>query len=213
VEEPLVPPGNALRPRALVYAVPALVALIILMACDAHFALAVPLGLLAVSAVSFGVLDFAGCFDDAVEQSAPTAELTLRTLAPRLLLLGVCVVAWVSSLRLAVAGVSPALRWLPPALVTLTSLGGVVAFAQLFAGFGASGATSPKLHERPGLWLTLLGVALYVPLLGVYSLLDPCANAGAYTTGSRCGWRRKAGSGPSPCSISGCRGCSSRCSA
>ncbi|HEX2874864.1 MAG TPA: glycosyltransferase family 39 protein [Polyangiaceae bacterium] len=174
MEEPLVPPGNALRLRALLYAVPALLALIVLMACDAHFALAVPLGLLALGVVGFGVLDFAGCFDDASEPSAPTAELTLGVLAPRLLLLAVCWLAWVLSLRLAVAGVAPTLRWLPPALVTLTSVGGVVAFGRLFAGFGpASGLPAPKLHERPGLWLTLLGVGLYVPLLGVYSLLDP----------------------------------------
>ncbi len=174
MEEPLVPPGNALRPRALLYAVPALAALIVLMACDAHFALAVPLGLFAVGVVGFGVLDFAGCFDDVGETAAPTSTLSLGMLAPRLLLLGGCALAWVLSLRLAVAGVAPALSWLPPALVTITSLGGVIAFARLFAGLGAATERpSPKLHERPGFWLLLLGVALYVPWLGVYSLLDP----------------------------------------
>jgi len=168
VEEPLAPPGNALRPRSLAYAVVGLVALVILMASDAHFALSVPLGLLAVSVAGFGLLDFAGCFDDA--SSTEPSELALGLLARRLLALAACALVWVLSLRLAVAGVAPQLHWLPPALVTVTSLGGVVAVARLFASFSPA---APKFYERAGFWLTLLGVALYVPLLGVYSLLDP----------------------------------------
>ena len=169
MEEPLVPPGNALRPRALFYAIPALVALIVLMACDAHFALAVPLGLLAVGVIAFGVLDFAGCFDHV--ESAPPTALALRALAPRLWVLAGAALAWVLSLRQVVEGARPGVGYrVATALVVITSLGGVVATARLIAAFGPA---EQKFYERFGFWLTLLGVALYVPLLGTYSLLDP----------------------------------------
>jgi 4-amino-4-deoxy-L-arabinose transferase-like glycosyltransferase len=168
VEEPLVPPGNALRPRSLSYIAVGFCALVVLTASDAHFALSVPLGILAVAIAAFGALDFTGCFDDA--QPAQLGSRSLASLAPRLLETGGAAVLWVGALRLAVAGVLPHLAWLAPLLVTLTSLGGALALARLVSAWAPS---ATPCWSRPGLCLVLLGVGLYVPLLGCYSLLDP----------------------------------------
>ena len=168
MEEPLAPPGNPLRPRSLLYAVAGLVALVVLMASDAHFSLSVPLGLVAVLVAAFGALDFAGCFDDASESSLGQGSWT--ELRKRLLELGVSALAWVIALRLAVSGTLPGHYWLAPLLATVTSLAGVLALARLVSTLTHGDA---KLGDRPGLWLMLLGVALYVPRLGSYSLLDP----------------------------------------
>lgn len=170
MEEPLAPPGNALRPRSLAYAGLGLCALVVLMASDGHSSLSLPLGLLALVVASFGVLDFAGCFDDADAPGATLGDWSFRRLGGRLLAVGVTAVLWVAALRLAVAGLPAMLSWLGPSLVTLTSLGGVVAVGRLFAALGPA---ESKLCARPGFWLVLLGVGLYVPLLGCYSLLDP----------------------------------------
>jgi 4-amino-4-deoxy-L-arabinose transferase-like glycosyltransferase len=168
VEEPLAPPGNALRPRSLAYAVVGFVGLVVLVAHDAHFALSVPLGLVAAALAAFGVLDFTGCFDDPDEPGQN--RWSLAQLGPRLLQLGAASLAWVMALRVAVAGVLPAPRWLAPSLVTVTSLVGVVAVARLFATLWPS---ERQLRRRAGFWLVLVGIALYLPLLGCYSLLDP----------------------------------------
>ncbi|HXK17495.1 MAG TPA: hypothetical protein VNG33_06825, partial [Polyangiaceae bacterium] len=74
------------------------------------------------------------------------------------------------ALRLAVAGVLPHPVWLAPLGVTLSSLAGTLAFARLVSALTPGSA---PFWTRPGLWLVLLGTALYVPLLGCYSLLDP----------------------------------------
>jgi 4-amino-4-deoxy-L-arabinose transferase-like glycosyltransferase len=168
VEEPLVPPGNALRPRSLLYAAVGLVTLVLLMASDAHFALSVPLGAIAALVAGFGVLDFAGCFDDS--QPPELGRWTIRQLRGRLLELGLCTLLWLLALRLAVAGVLPGHRWLAPLLVTLTSLVGAVALARSIAAVSPGGG---RLSQRAGLWLMLLGIGLYLPLLGAHSLLDP----------------------------------------
>lgn len=170
MEESLAPPGNALRPRSLVYVALGLCALVVLMASDAHSGLSLPLGLLAVAVASFGLLDFAGCFDDPEPTDAGLGAWSLRQLGGRLLAVGLLSVLWVVALRLVVAGLPGLPGWVGSALVTATSLGGVVAVGRLFAALRPVG---PKLRERPGFWLVLLGVGLYVPLLGCYSLLDP----------------------------------------
>jgi 4-amino-4-deoxy-L-arabinose transferase-like glycosyltransferase len=168
VQEPLVPPGNPLRPRALAYLLGGSTVLVVSMASDAHSAWSVPLGFLAALVAAFGALDFAGCFDDQPEPAL--GRLPMATLRPRLLeVLGV-LLAWICALRLAVAGVLPGQVWLAPLLVSVTSLAGVVATARLLIQLVPTG---PKLARRWGFWLVLLGVGLYVPLLGSYSLLDP----------------------------------------
>ena len=166
MEEPLVPPGNPLRPRALGYALAGLGVLVLLMASDAHWVLSVPLGILAAALSAWGLLDFAGCFDD--EREPPAGRVSLRQLLPRLLELSLVLLLWLVALRLAVAGVLPGHVWLAPLLVTLCSLGVVVSAGRLLSQHGAV-----PLPSRSGFWLMLLGVGLYVPFLGSYSLLDP----------------------------------------
>ena len=170
MEEPLAPPGNALRPRSLAYAALGLCALVVSMASDGHSSLGMPIGLLALAVASFGVLDFAGCFDDAGPPDPRLGEWTLRRLGSKLLALLLASVSWVATLRLAVAGPEWLPSWAGSLLITASSLGGVVAVGRLFAALCPAG---PKLWGRPGFWLVLLGVGLYVPLLGSYSLLDP----------------------------------------
>ncbi|HYP88143.1 MAG TPA: glycosyltransferase family 39 protein, partial [Polyangiaceae bacterium] len=165
MEEPLAPLGNAPRPRSLVYAALGFVALTLLMASDAHSAWSVPLGLLSALVASFGLLDFAGCFDDA---AAPT--LAAPAFGPRLWQGAVASAVWVLVLRLAVAGVLPLHAWLAPLLVTLSSAALLAALSRLASLWATPGT---PLRDQPGFWLLLLGVVLYVPLLGSYSLLDP----------------------------------------
>jgi 4-amino-4-deoxy-L-arabinose transferase-like glycosyltransferase len=168
VEEPLVPPGNALRPRALAYVLPAMVGLVVLMASDAHCVLSVPLGLLCASVATLGLLDFTGCFDD---RAGPEPERRAwSSLWPRLLELLGALLAWTVALRLAVAGVLPGHGWSAPVLASIATMGVVVALGRVLVRVSPNGAS---LTQRSGFWLLLLGVALYVPLLGSYSLLDP----------------------------------------
>ncbi|HVY25599.1 MAG TPA: glycosyltransferase family 39 protein [Polyangiaceae bacterium] len=166
--EPLVPPGNARRPRALVYLLLGFAALCVLMASDAHWALSVPCGLLAALVCSFGALDFSGCFDDAPE--AGLRRTTLRQLAPSFGKLLGAGLASVLALRLAVAGTLPHPRLSATLLVTSTLLASLIAVARLLKDLRGS---DDPLRSRFGLLLMLLGVLLYVPLAGGYSLLDP----------------------------------------
>ncbi len=167
MEEQLAPPRNALRPRSLGYALGGFAALVVLLASDAHFVLSVPLGLLAALVSGFGVLDFAGCFDDAATPA--TASASVSQLRPRLLEAGATGLLGVLVLRLAVAGSFPQHAIVAPLAVTLVSC------ALLFALGRLALAWQPDalLRERPGFWLLLLGLLLYVPLAGSYSLLDP----------------------------------------
>ena len=166
MEEPLAPPGNALRPRSLLYALLGFSALTVLLASDAHFVLSVPLGLLAALLTAGAALDCAGCFDDV---AVPVERPTMPRLRRRALAALASCLSWVLALRLAVAGVLPLHAWLAPLLVTATSGVGLVSCARLAAAF----APGTRLRDRPGFWLMVLGLLLYVPLLGSYSLLDP----------------------------------------
>ncbi len=166
----LIPPGNPLRPRALVYALAAGTLLLVLMASDAHFALSVPLGLMLVLVLSFGVLDFAGCFDDAGEPAL--GRVSLAVLAPRLVEVAAAGVGWLVALRLAVAGSLPGQLWSAPLLIGVASVGCVMALARLLARAGLLSLAKP-LGCRADLWLVVVGVVLYLPLLGSFSLLDP----------------------------------------
>jgi 4-amino-4-deoxy-L-arabinose transferase-like glycosyltransferase len=168
-EEPLAPPGNPLRPRSLLALLGGLSTLCVVFASDAHWVGSLPLGLLATLVAAFGALDFAGCFDD----SDPSTLGAFRPaqLRPHFLELAGAALCGVLSVRLAVAGSLPASPWLAPALVTLSAVGGLVAFARLLAAL--SSLVSAGVASRWGFWLLLLGVLLYVPQAGSFSLLDP----------------------------------------
>lgn len=167
MEEPLVPPGNVPRPRSLVYLLLGMGGLTLLFGSDAHFVLSVPIGALLALLAAFGALDAAGCFDDS--SPAGIGSLTLRQLRPRLLVALGCGLGWLLALRLAVAGVPGNLPWLGSMAVTLGAAASLLAGARLCALF----SPGERWQARPGFWLMLLGVLLYFPKLGAYSLLDP----------------------------------------
>jgi len=167
---PLVPLGNPLRPASLIYALGAVALLLVLMASDGHFRFSVPLGLALVLVASVASLDFAGSFDDVGE--ALLGRVTLVRLAPRLLELLAGALGWVAALRLAVAGSLPGHSWLAPVLVGLASIWCVISAGRLLQRALVLSSGRP-LRSRHGVWLLLLGVALYVPTLGSFSLIDP----------------------------------------
>jgi 4-amino-4-deoxy-L-arabinose transferase-like glycosyltransferase len=168
-EQPLAPPGNPLRPRSLVALLTGFVALCVIFASDAHWAGSLPVGVLAALLATVGALDFAGCFDDAREPSL--GSWSFARLGPRLLEVGGASACWLLAVRLAVGGSLPGHVWLAPLLVTLSSVLALVCVSRLAAALGSHG--SLELACRPGFWLLLAGVLLYVPFTGTFSLLDP----------------------------------------
>ena len=113
------------------------------------------------------MLDFAGTFDD-----TPDRSVRLGTLAARLVELAGSTLVLVLALRLAVAGRLPWPRLSAAILVSAALLWVIVAGFRVLARLGATDEQRPLLR-RWGFWLVLLSVALYVPLLGSYSLSDP----------------------------------------
>jgi 4-amino-4-deoxy-L-arabinose transferase-like glycosyltransferase len=165
----LVPPGNALRPKSLIVAVGALFVPFFLMATTGHHALSVPLGALSFLLSACALLDFLGTFDDERGHRAP---VELRSVLPRLGELAGAILVLVAALRLVVSGRLPWSLATGALLITAGVVWVMVAVWRVLARLGIS-TDSPPLHRRWGFWLLVLAVALYVPLLGGYSLSDP----------------------------------------
>jgi 4-amino-4-deoxy-L-arabinose transferase-like glycosyltransferase len=164
---PLVPRGNALRPKRLLAALGVLAVPFLVMAASGHSALSVPVGVLGCVAGTWLLLDFFGTFDDAT--TGPNVEL--RALLPRLAELAGSIVLLVAVLRLVVAGRLPASLATGALLVTGGVLWVGVAVARVLQRLGLM--SEMPLGRRWGAWLMFAGVLLYVPLLGSYSLSDP----------------------------------------
>ncbi|HET7539134.1 MAG TPA: glycosyltransferase family 39 protein [Polyangiaceae bacterium] len=181
--ERLIPSGNPARPKQLGWAALALLPVFLLMACDGHFALSVPLCAAALLIGSFAVLDALGTFDDvAAPGASPASPLapepalatpSLRSIAPRLAELGGALVFTVVVLRLAVAGVLPQPVFSAGLLVTLGLIALVIALCRLAEALRIFAIDGVRWYARRGFWLVLLNLLLYVPLLGSYSLSDP----------------------------------------
>jgi 4-amino-4-deoxy-L-arabinose transferase-like glycosyltransferase len=165
--DPLVPQGNALRPWRALVAVTGLIVPFLLMTLDVHWTLSVPAGFVGLLVAAFGILDFAGTFDDEAATTVPLRELALR-----LVELGGSALVLVLSLRLAVHGSLPWPRLSAALLVSGSLLWVVVAAFRVLCRLGAVDEGRPLL-SRWGFWLVALSVALNVPLLGSYSLSDP----------------------------------------
>jgi 4-amino-4-deoxy-L-arabinose transferase-like glycosyltransferase len=147
----------------------------LIMAADRHFSFSVPVGFVSLLIATCGVLDLLGTFDERARER--TTQLELGALLPRLVELIAAVVVQIVALRLAVAGVLPKPIFTAAVLVTGSCLWIVIAGYRLAQCFGAfqhdeTGASRP-LHERHGFWLIVLNFALYLPLLGSFSLSDP----------------------------------------
>ncbi|HEY0469240.1 MAG TPA: glycosyltransferase family 39 protein [Polyangiaceae bacterium] len=183
--ERLIPNGNPARPQKLWWAFAALVPVFLLFASDGHFGLSVPLCATGLLIATFALLDALGTFDDAAPVTqAPTGTAftaeprpvhapSLRDVAPRLAELVGALIATVVALRLAVAGVLPRPALSAGLLVTLGLIAIVVALCRVAEALRIFAADGARWFSRPGFWLVLLNVLLYVPLLGSYSLSDP----------------------------------------
>jgi 4-amino-4-deoxy-L-arabinose transferase-like glycosyltransferase len=177
-EEPVLPEGNPLRylRGTLAILVGAFTAFV-LMALGPQYRFGVPIGALGVFIATFGVLDFAGSFDDPEDRVAGRAKPG-ALVRPLGLLLGGAVALFIL-VCLAVDGrlsaTHPVLAAgvLIPASFLVTVIGGY----ELGDCFGAweaeaSGERRPLLH-RHGFWLVLVTTLLYLPMLGSHSLSDP----------------------------------------
>jgi 4-amino-4-deoxy-L-arabinose transferase-like glycosyltransferase len=166
--EPLVPEGNAFRPKSALFAALSAAVPFLLMTANIHSPLSVPLGLLGCLLAGFFLLDFLGTFDDAGEGEA----VTLRAITPRLVELAGSATLLVAAMRLAVAGRLPFATYSSGLLVCGGFLWVVVAGYRVLEGLGAVDAQRPLL-KRPGFLLTCIGAGLYLPMLGSFSLTDP----------------------------------------
>ncbi len=171
-EPPLTPAGNTPRPRKWALAVGALVPLFVLMSTDIHFTLSVPLGVLCCVIAAWAMLDALGTFDDALPADLPQPDKKL--LVPRVVELAGSTIALLAALRLAVAGVLPKPLFTAGFLAAAGTLWVVISGYRVLEVLGfTSGPGKPKLLERPGFWLFVAQVALYLVLLGSFSLSDP----------------------------------------
>jgi 4-amino-4-deoxy-L-arabinose transferase-like glycosyltransferase len=139
------------------------------MSLQGHAALSVPVGAtltLASSVLSLHGLGFFG------HRVAPERTLALKELAAPLAAAFAALVLLLISLRAAVAGTLPAAVVTSGCLVTLTSIALVVSLGWL-AHVLRFDERAPELWRRQGLWLLIIGIVAYIPLLGSYSLYDP----------------------------------------
>jgi 4-amino-4-deoxy-L-arabinose transferase-like glycosyltransferase len=168
-ETPLLPPGNALKWRGFAAAALGFALLTLALALRGHSpftAVGVPL-FVALSAL--GLLYGLGTFDDGGPVRASVRASELGRPFAAVLASGV---ALLFTLRGAVAGVLPRPVLTAAILVPLLALG-LVAASFWFWHTVTGSPRRRGLLSREGFWLLALGIALYLPLLGSYSLIDP----------------------------------------
>jgi 4-amino-4-deoxy-L-arabinose transferase-like glycosyltransferase len=172
----IVPRGNPLRIRRgvigiLAGGIPAF----LLMAKNGQNAWGVPVGILCILGVAWGVMDLLGTFDDPDDRVA--AKTTLGDLAIPLARMIGLLVAFAGALAVAQAGFFHKLVWAAPLLVTATFLGLVVTIFDVGRALGPwrtdeLGLERP-IWQRHGFWVIAVGAILYFPTLGLHSLWDP----------------------------------------
>ncbi|HET9957909.1 MAG TPA: glycosyltransferase family 39 protein [Polyangiaceae bacterium] len=168
-EEIRLPPGHPLRWSALLCAVGSFVLWTLWLARVGHSRLAVPVGTTFALLTSICVLRGLGCLD---ASRAPDAICSGRRGLRVLLMVGAGGLGFVGALRVAVAGVLPWPQWSSGVLVTAAALALLAALARVPVTLGLAKPT--RLYTQYGPWsLLALGVLLYVPWLGSFSLLDP----------------------------------------
>jgi 4-amino-4-deoxy-L-arabinose transferase-like glycosyltransferase len=158
------------HPRALWLALGACAGMVLLASEDTSLPLSVPLGALLAAVAGGALLHFFGYF----EPVAPAiVRVPLRQLAFPALALGGALFAFWGAARLSVAGVLPAPRASSGLLVTSTLLGTLFAFGKLLEAARILRSKERPLLQRHGFWLLAGAIAVYVPMLGSFSLLDP----------------------------------------
>jgi 4-amino-4-deoxy-L-arabinose transferase-like glycosyltransferase len=171
--ERLLVPGNPLRwKRGGITAFVGGFFAFLLMANTGQLRLGVPLGFVCMLVATWGVLDLAGTFDDAVEPAGKIdAGLLVRAL------LGV-VGAGLLFCAALIGGQSGTLhQWVWGGIVTLTFELLVYSVFNLGARIGPwakdeAGLPRP-IWKRHGFWLVTVAALLYLPTLGSYGLWDP----------------------------------------
>ncbi|MFO0549456.1 MAG: glycosyltransferase family 39 protein [Polyangiaceae bacterium] len=131
----------------------------------------VPIGLVAAALAAFGAVWFLGSFHDDIEtDDAPPSVAPAALARPLAVLFGGLAVT-VVALRMAVAGVSSSFT-----TSVLATGGFVVALAGAGLALEAIGvldATERRFHKREGFWLLVYSTLVFLPTLGVSSLVDP----------------------------------------
>ncbi|MBW2528006.1 MAG: glycosyltransferase family 39 protein [Deltaproteobacteria bacterium] len=171
--EPLVPPGNPLRLRAVVPVVLGTVAGVAVMATELSPRTVVPIAAGAVLLVVAGLLDLVGSFDDGRWPTETTVRWSRLALPVGVAAAGI--VAQLLLLRLAVAGRLPLVgSAVGMPLAFLTTVGAIyVAGARLGPWRYDEDGLERPLWRRHGFWVVALTVLLYLPMLGNHSLSDP----------------------------------------
>ena len=158
-----------LRASGFIAAALGFAALVLLFSVRGHLALTPLLAPLCLGCAVLGVLYGLGTFDDAGPVRSSVDARTL--LRPAAALLVSALGLWLA-LRMAVAA-----RWPQPVLtsaiaIPLLALATLTAACWLWLRVSAAGPSRPLLR-REGFWLLSIGIVLYLPLLGSYSLIDP----------------------------------------
>jgi 4-amino-4-deoxy-L-arabinose transferase-like glycosyltransferase len=172
-EPDLLPRGNPLRRRGLWILLGGGVPAFLLMAKNSQNGWGVPLGLIFIAIVAFGVMDLLGTFDDPDEQVASRTDA--GSIAPAAGLAVVMFLVFCGFLAAAQAAIGP--WWLGSVTVTASFLGLVTAVFNLGKQLGPwrvdeLGLERPLL-QRHGFWVLAIGAFLYFPAMGLQSLWDP----------------------------------------
>lgn len=166
--------GGTKVPRgAIGVAVVAAAIPLLIMCTERRFAFSVPVGFACCLVSAIAILFAVGSFEPAGEGAT---QRTLGEMRPRLVSVLLAGALHVGALMLAVAGVLPKPIATAAVLVPATFLGVVVALyrlARAAGGFHDPDQPDRPLLERHGFWLVVLHAAVYLPLLGSYSLSDP----------------------------------------
>jgi 4-amino-4-deoxy-L-arabinose transferase-like glycosyltransferase len=142
----------------------------VLMANDRQLPFGVPLGALACLLATFGLLSVLGSFE-------PKPDMTCTEVSPCFgrefswFAFGLC--AFIATTRSVVAGVLPGSVVTAAILLPLLLGFCIVGLYRTVSALGVFGASPEAIHKHPSLFLLLVTVALYVPLLGSFSLIDP----------------------------------------
>ncbi len=177
-EDKLLPRGNAFRwLRGGVTALVSGFLAFLLMANNGQLRWGVPLGFLCLFAMSLGILDLVGSFDDKDAEGTVVAHRTAigRLARPAALLVATAVIFLAALMGAQNGGTLPQLGW--GVFVTAAFIGLVAAVYDFGRALGPwaedeNGVARP-IWRRHGFWLVALGGFLYFPMLGSYSLWDP----------------------------------------
>jgi 4-amino-4-deoxy-L-arabinose transferase-like glycosyltransferase len=142
----------------------------LLMANDQKLPVGVPLGALTCATGAFGLLSLFGSFDAKPEMRVEEASSTLgRELSGFAFTFS----AFILTVRAIVAGTLPFGPVAAAILIPLLLGGSIFLLYRTVSALGVFGPNPEETLKHPSLLLLLVTVALYTPLLGSYSLIDP----------------------------------------